>query len=527
MNPPLFPLVSSSGLLSRTRGRGISFKAAVSSALQNWNEHVTASESSYINRPAPTHDKVIPDYDYIIVGAGPTGSIVASKLAEEDPNATILMLEAGPIPDPESEIINDPKNWTLIQEDPVLEWGYNTTYQAGFYGRVVPQARSRGTGGCTIHNSLMWVRGGKKNYDEWVSKYGCDGWGWDDMLPKFKELESEITVAVSDPSKETQWTQDLLKAGEENGMKIKANYNNDKGEYDGGAYYNQYTIKDGKRINIHDLYIREKKLPNVFVKTDVFVTKILLNENTEPKEAYAVQYRTMHKPSDSITTVKARREIIMTAGVFGTPQILMLSGIGIPDDLKKCGIKPIVQSLGMGKSLCDDIFVALTYTTEHELPDSFMAYGIGGVLMFPHKNNIEISVQSNRMPGLFNIAEGWKPGFQVGADCHFQRSRGQMKLNPANLEGLPLIDMNYLADEYDLKQCIEAVKQVRRVGSARALRRWGTKEVVPGPKVTSDIALETFVRGTAFSTYHPSGTCRMGSQSVCVLIHPRLLIPKH
>ena len=479
--------------------------------MQRWDEPATASFRAYDRAPI---EEDIPDtFDYIIVGAGPSGSIVANKLAKADPTATILMLEAGPRPREDSEILNDPKNWVLIQENPVLEWGYVSTYEAELYGRAVPQSRSRGTGGCTIHNSLMWVRGGKKNYDEWVTRYGCQGWSWDDLLPYFQELERDITIAVGDPSKDTPWTKALIQAGASNGMQFKPNYNNNDGVYDGGAYYNQYTIKDGKRINIYDLYIKSQAaaVPNVTVWTDLFVIRVLFKESCEPKEAYAVQYRPMHDPFGTIKTVRARREIIMTAGVFGTPQILMLSGIGIRKDLEECKIPTVVESLGMGQSLCDDIFLALTYTTEKELPEDFMAYGIGGVLMFPTKNNTEISVQSNRMPGLFNVPDSWKPGYQVGADCHFQKSRGYMKLDPKHPEGLPFIQMNYLEAKEDMEQCKEAIKQIRSVGSGKSLKPWRPKEVVPGPHIHGDHALEAFIRGTAFSTMHPSGTCRMGA----------------
>lgn len=450
-------------------------------------------------------------YDYIIVGAGPAGSIVANKIAKADPTATILMLEAGPQPDEASETINDPKNWTLIQENPELEWGYVSTCEPELYGRAVPQARSRGTGGCTIHNSLMWVRGGKKNFDEWESRYGCKGWSWNDMLPYFHQLESEIPIVGGDPSRNDAWTKALFKAANSAGMKNGLNYNNDKGEYDGEVYYNQYTIEKGKRVNIYDLYIKNQEIPNVSIKTNVFVIRVLLKGSCEPMDAYAVQYRPLHDSCGSITTVQAKREIIMTAGVFGTPQILMLSGIGVRQDLDKCRITTLVDSPGMGQSLCDDIFLAVTYTTKKELPDDFMAYGIGGVLMFPKHNHTELSVQSNRMPGLFNIPDSWKPGYQVGADCHFQKSRGFMRLNPNNLEGLPHIQMNYLTCKEDVEQCKKAMKQIRSVGSASSLKEWQSKEVAPGSHVMSDEALEVFIRSTAISTMHPSGTCRMGA----------------
>ena len=495
--------------MRRVRGKGLSIKAAAAVTFQHWESPVLGSTIAC--RPTP-HESECEEFDYIIVGAGPAGSIVANKLAKHNPCAKILMLEAGKAP-PDTSLINDPKYWMKIQEEPQLEWGYVSTYQKGLYGRAIPLARSKGLGGCTIHNSLMWVCGGKESYDNWKYKYGCDGWSWDDLLPYFKQLEKEITIATGDPSKHTKWTEALIKAGEMTGMCFNQNFNNNGGDKK-GVSYNQYTIKDGKRENIFDLYIKREYLPNITVRCNAFVSRVLLSKGT-PIKAYAVEYHATTEPHGPITCIKARCEIIMTAGVFGTPQILMRSGIGIKEDLRNAGIVPVHDMPGMGQSLCDDLFVAVTYKTELKLPETFVDYGIGGVIMFPEENNIEITVQSNTMPGLYNIPNDWKPGFQVGADCHMSKSRGYMKLDPENVEGLSIIEMNYLMDEEDLKQCIKAVHQVRQIGSAETLNPWKPTEVMPGPNIKNEDteALAAFVRGTALSTMHSSGTCRMGAQT--------------
>ena len=460
---------------------------------------------------APAYFHIIPDsnmYDYIIVGAGPAGSIVANTLYSNNSALKILVLEAGVAP-PDTEIFTDPKYWTKIQEYPEYEWAYTSTYQKNLYGRSIPLPRSPGLGGCTIHNSLMWVRGGKQTYQNWEGKYGCEGWGWNDMVPLFESLEKKIFI------RNVPWPHPFVNAcilaGEETGLSFNINYNNNEGK-EIGVSYNQYTIsEDGKRENIFDVYLKDLS-DQIDVKCSKLVDKVLLKEGQSEGtwEAYGVECYS--KGSRTPEYYGAKCEVILTAGVFGSPQILMRSGVGRRQDLEVAGITCKVDSQGMGRNLVDDIFMAVTYTTEKEIPDGFTEFGIGGVIMFPPVNNIEITVQSNSMPGLYNIPKAWERGYQIGADCHHAKSRGYMTLNPEKPLGLPIIEMNYLDKHLDLQQCIEAIRQIRQVGETNALAGWGPKEVMPGSDVKSDEALAAYIRGTAISTMHPSGTCRMGPQ---------------
>ena len=446
-------------------------------------------------------------YDYIIVGAGPSGSIIANKLHSANRQLKILVLEAGIAP-PKTALFTEPKYWTLIQEQPQYEWGYATTYQKGLYGRSIPLPRCHGLGGCTIHNSLMWVRGGKESFESWETKYGCKSWGWDDLLPLFHELEEKIKIR--EVPKPRPLVDDFIKAGEEVGLQFSSNYNNDDGNKTGVAH-TRYTIsEDGKRENIYDVYLKELSNQNVVdVKCHRHVNSVLLRKCNE-WEAYGVQC--YNKESCKPEYYGAKREVILTAGVFGSPQILMCSGVGRQQDLEEAHIECKVDSPGVGQNLMDDIFLPVTYTTRKKIPEDFNLFGISGVVMFPSENDILITVQGNNMPGICNMPESWaEQGYQIGADCYLAESRGFMKLDPLRPTGLPIIDMKYLDKDKDLQQCIKAISQVREVGQTEALKHWGPQEVIPGPGVTSKEALEAFIRGTGTNTtHHPSGTCRMG-----------------
>ena len=502
--PKLLIVDSTGGILKRTRGKGISAKVAATVAYKQNEEppKFTPSGKVFIGR----------EYDYIIVGAGPAGSIIANKLFTADGKLKILVLEAGTAP-PNDEIFTDPRNWTLIQENPKYEWGYASTYQDGLYGRSVPLPRSPGLGGCTIHNSLMWVRGGKLAFDNWRDEYNCAGWGWNDLVPLFTQLEKEINITKV--PKPCLFVDSFIEAGKEVGYPVNSNYNSNDG-IETGVSYNQYTIQNGKRINIYDLYLKNFVEDDcVHVECNKVVTKVVLSSDSQGKHN-ASGVECYCKNTNRIESYTAKKEVILTAGVFGSPQILMRSGIGIKKDLEEAGITCLVDSHGVGKNLVDDLFVSVTYKTKKKIPEDFTIYGIGGVIMFPPKEFIQITAQSNDMPGLYNIPDAWKQGYQIGADCHYQKSRGSMKLDPKHPCGLPIIDMNYLDKDQDLAQCIAAIKQIRKVGGAESLKDRQPEEVMPGPSVKSDEALAVYVKGTAISTMHPAGTCRMGPNKTSI-----------
>lgn len=367
--------------------------------------------------------------------------------------------------------------------------------------------RSRGLGGGT---SLMWMRGGKETFNEWVSKHSCEGWGWNDVLPYFKELEKEIGIVTADPSVGSdEWSEALLAAGKANSMHYTS-FSDDAGTHH-GVGYTQFILKDGKTQNMYDVFLKHKSLPNVTVRCNAFVTHVLMAQNGCTNTAYGVHYRPTSNPCGPFSAVRARREVILTAGVIATPLILMRSGIGNHKILRECGIEPLVDLPGVGHNLTDDIAVSLTYTTERELPQEIEELGVSSVVMSPPNNAITIVAHSNTIPGLWNMPESWKPGFQLLAICHSTRSRGYVRLDPNNLEGSPIIETNYLAEKKDVKQAVKALQQLRAIGQSESLKPWKPKEVRPAEKIYSKEGLEAYARGMVYGAMYPAGTCRMGS----------------
>ena len=479
---------------------------------------------------APADIKRECTFDYVIIGAGGNGSIVANKIAKANPDRSVLLLEAGEKPPDVNIDIWDPKNWVELQHDPTLEWPYMSTCQEAMYGRMVQLARCVALGGSTVHHSFLWVRGGKKSHDDWVNCYGCPGWGWDKLVPYFEKFEAELPGVIGDDAQDSDWEKALVAASVKCGMPWKEDYN--QANQDGTSFIRYYPIKDGRRVTMYQIYIEEPKnktppeLQNLTVQSGAFVTRLLLEQRRTEHAVYAVQYTPYSDPqSGPVTTIKVSREVIMTAGAIGNPQILNLSGIGDPEELKRAGIKPIVELPGVGKNLVDDVFVINNYSTTKELPEGFMSNGIGGVINFVGK--FQITNQSTRMPGLFNIAEEWKPGFQIGMDVHEIKSRGYVHLDKENLYGVPIINLNYLKEEEDLDACVEALTMLRKVGNSAELNPWGPTEVMPRPEVKDDNkeALRCYIRATSGTTFHYSGTCRMGTPDVGPFTSPPVVDP--
>ncbi|XP_054157432.1 glucose dehydrogenase [FAD, quinone]-like [Oppia nitens] len=516
------------------------------------------------------------EYDYIVVGGGSAGCVLANRLSE-DPNVKVLLLEAG---SSENMVTDFPIAVLNLQNTPI-DWGYRTEPQEascfGLKNRRCPWPRGKVLGGCSVLNYMMYIRGNPLDYDYWA-RDGCDGWSWSEVFPYFLKSEDNrdpnfayngyhgrggpLTVQTS------KTISPVAHAFVESGKYLGYPNIDLNGARQSGFAIPQATIRRGARCSTAKAFLYDiKGRPNLHVLTFAYVTKILFNRH---KEAVAVQFDRFSLSH----VVHARREIVISGGSVNTPQLLMLSGIGPKDHLKKLGI-PVIANLPVGHNLYDHIYpggLHFVIDEQHSLKDhdfkdlsymqrkiqkpiNFVRYfadgsgplastggleGLGFIstkyanksLDYPDfEIHLVCACLSSDDGRIFrhNVAitdEIWEKVYfpYVNRDCFSlfpvllrPKSYGYIKLRTANPYDPPVIEPRYLTHPHDIKSMVEAMKITIKVGQAPPLRKLGAKlidKVVPGCegyKLYSDKYLACLARTLTHTIYHPIGTCKMGA----------------
>ena len=443
-------------------------------------------------------------YDYIVIGAGSSGCIVASNLAKEFSDKQILLLEAGPsIPD-DNKVIWDPKQWPLVSEDQNLAWGYKSANQEHLNGRVIDIGRAKGLGGCSIHNAMVYVRGGKKGFDNWKAE-GNTGWDYDSVLPYFEKVEEVMPVQISEVD---EFMKSLIQACKNEGIEYNSNYNESPDQVCISPF--QYNIRNDKRETTFSEFLQENIPTNLCIKTEYLVEKIDINQS---KVATGVVVRSRVTKGSSIK-ILATSEIILCAGAIGSPHIVMLSGVGPDKELKKVGIETIVDLPGVGQNLQDDLFVTARFKNTKTMPKQ--PYPLMGVVIFAntpkHDNqlgtDIECSLAAGTMAYMDLPPEEQQDWF-IYPNIQLMKSRGTVTLASNSILHPPIIDPKYLSDDGDMERCVSALKKVISIGMNEALSEWVTCMIQPS--ATSN--LKEYIRETADTTYHYAGTCKMGPKA--------------
>lgn len=471
-------------------------------------------------RPAQT------SYDYIVVGAGPAGCIVANRLAKADPGLSILLLESGTNVPADDAVVWDPVQWALVQQQAQYEWGYQSVPQANLDGRVIPMGRAKALGGCSVHNGMVYVRGGKFGFDAWAQQ-GCTGWDYASVLPYFAGVESDvvITTALQD-----DFMPALFKAcAETYGLPYNADYNALPCAY--GCSPFQFLIDgNGRRETDYEAFIGNQDLPNLEVAYGATVTGLILDG------AAAKGVNVSFPGQGPYAQIFARQEVILSAGAINSPQILMLSGIGSAAQLKSLGIAPVLDLPGVGQNLQDDLYINTLFTTSRAMPPQ--PYGLMGAVIFgyssltgrsdgklrttPVLTDIECSLSSGTMPGL-DLPPDRQQSYLIYPNVQLLESRGTVVLASADPFDAPLIDPNYLSAPNDLQRCLDALTFARAIGNADALSGWRTAEILPGPDVQTPAQMESYIRQTCGTCYHYAGTCKMGVDAGSV-VDPQLRV---
>ncbi|KYC43510.1 choline dehydrogenase [Scytonema hofmannii PCC 7110] len=462
-------------------------------------------------------------YDYVVIGAGSAGCVVANRLTE-DSNTTVLLLEAGG-PNTKPEIQN-PLDWTKLWGTEV-DWAYFTEAEPYLNGRKLYCPRGKVLGGTSSINAMIYIRGNRHDYDRW-QELGNPGWSYQDVLPYFKKSENQQRgasqfhgvdglLSVTDPVAPAVTSQKFVEAAIALGYEQNPDFNGAQQE---GAGLYQLTIKDGKRESTASAFLLPiLHRPNLTVTTEALVTRLLL----EGTRTVGVEYQ----HNGIIHQVRVDREVILCAGVFDSPKLLMLSGIGPAEHLRSLGIPVIVNLPGVGQNLQDHLHVPVAHQSTQALEPAPSSNIAEAGLFLHSKSNLDA------MPDLqfFSAPVLWVPpayaregaGFVTTVCLNHPQSRGSVHLRSASAKDSPVIQMNYLQSESDLQKLVAGVKLIRQLFQTEIFNEFRGEEVAPGVDKQSDEALQAYVREVCDTVYHPVGTCKMGTDSLAV-VDPELRV---
>jgi choline dehydrogenase len=489
--------------------------------------------------------------DYVVVGAGSAGAIVASRLAER--GASVILLEAGRKDN--TRLVTVPGLVSLVSTVPRLKarvcWKQYSVPQKFANDRTIPVPRGKVLGGSSSINGMLFVRGNKANYQSWAAE-GCDGWEWEKVLAVYKRLEnweggpSDLRgvggpIEVTRQSNLTPAAHHFIQAASATlGAPIIEDYNGAEQE---GISIFQQSVRDGLRYSSSRGYLTNRELPTLRVQTKTHVARVVI----ENGRAVGVE---VIDAKGGPQIIRAATEVVVSGGVIGSPQILMLSGIGPAGHLRDLGID-VNADLPVGQNLHDHLFVPMTYLTKsaiHRGTPTHFASGIireqlrpgsswFGRALFEAVGFVKTSfagdipdLQIHTLPWSYPVPNqdedklhlvDLREGFTILPTLIYPKSRGEVRLASKDPLAAPLIDPGYLTDRADTEFLMESMGMVRDIAAHAAMGK--VEEFTPGPDYRDQTALRRELPNRVHSAYHPVGTCRMGSDERAV-VDPQLRV---
>ncbi len=480
-------------------------------------------------------------YDYVVVGAGSAGGVLAARLSE-DPDVRVLLLEAGG--DDDADEVRIPAAFSSLFKTR-WDWNYTTTEQKQLHGRKTYWPRMRALGGCSSMNAMIYIRGNRADYNGWRDGYGATGWGYDDVLPYFVKAEDNARLGapyhgqdgplhVEDPRYTHELTHAWVEAAVATGLKRNDDFNG--AEQEGAGVY-QRTNKRGRRWSVADGYLRPAlDRPNLTVRTHAFTTRLLL----ENGRAVGVAYRYDGQTAES----RADEEVLVCGGAVNSPHLLMLSGIGPAAHLREHGIEVLADLPGVGQNLHDHPAAPMLWHTRGttDIAEAstlanllrWKARGTGplasnigeGGAFFASRDDLPApDLQVHVAPGAFydnGLHEPVSRCFTAGPTLVSVRSRGSLRLRSTDPTWHPAIDAGYYDDPADLDAMREGCRRILDIVAHAPLAGFLKDAWMPGPNPT-DEELTEHLRHHTQTLYHPVGTCAMGTGEQAV-VDPELRV---